>query len=110
MSMVSGKTVDIQKMLRSKPADEEFDAVRRIFRRKARQRNKSSKNANNKDLITMVTQNHSLYKQVLQQKIMCEEINKAKSLVAVDESHKIKQSYTFAISPRFDANAMTIRY
>ena len=36
MSMVSGKTVDIQKMLRSKPAEEEFDAVRRIFRRKAR--------------------------------------------------------------------------
>ena len=41
---------------------------------------------------------------------MVEEINKGKSVVKVDEANKINKSYTFAISPRFDANAMTIRY
>lgn len=108
---MSGQTADIQKMLRSKPAEEEFERVRRAFRRKTNRRDKSNRDkvANARDLCGMVASNHAMYKQVLQQKIAVEEINKAKSVVNVEEKHKINKSFTFAMSPRFDANAMTIR-
>jgi len=57
----------------------------------------------------MVTQNHKLFKSVLRQKIMCEEINKGKQVVKVDAGFKITKSYTFAVSPRFDSMSITIR-
>jgi len=37
--------------------------------------------------MTMVNQNHSMFKQILQQKIQVEEINKAKQILKVDEAH-----------------------
>ena len=60
--------------------------------------------------MTMVKQNHSMFKQVLQQKITVEEINKSKQMVKVDESFRITKAHTFATSPRFDALDMTIKY
>ena len=77
-----------------------------------RRRGKSTKEgeANYKDLVAMVKQNHSMYKQILQQKITVEEINKSKQIVRIDDAHKITKAHTFATSPRFDVLDMTIRY
>ena len=77
-----------------------------------RRRGKSNKEgeANYKDLVAMVKQNHSMYKQVLQQKITVEEINKSKQILKIDDAHKITKAHTFATSPRFDVLDMTIRY
>lgn len=85
---------------------------RRKIKVKSKRRGKTVRNleASCNDLMTMVTQNHSMFKQVLQQKIIVEEINKAKQLLKVDEAHKITKAHTFATSPRFDALDMTVKY
>ena len=77
-----------------------------------RRRGKSTKEgeANYKELVAMVKQNHTMYKQVLQQKITVEEINKSKQILKIDDAHKITKAHTFATSPRFDVLDMTIRY
>ena len=58
----------------------------------------------------MVRQNYELYKQVLRQKIDVEEINKGKSQISVDAPFKITKAYTFATSPRFDEDALFMRF
>ena len=94
-------------MIRSKPPQ----MKKRMIKIK-RRRGKSNKDgtANYGDLMKMVTQNHSMFKQILQQKITVEEINKTKHVVNVDENYKITKAHTFATSPRFDVNDMTVLY
>mmetsp|Transcript_3802 Transcript_3802/g.4373 ORF Transcript_3802/g.4373 Transcript_3802/m.4373 type:complete len:138 (+) Transcript_3802:1138-1551(+) len=63
---------------------------------------KNSNEPNYSDLMKMVKQNHSMFKSVLRQKIMCEEINKAKNTIKIDGPYRIDKAHTFATSPRFD--------
>ena len=58
----------------------------------------------------MVTQNHSMFKSVLRQKVMCQEINKGKNVIKVDGPFRIDKAYTFATSSRFDNFEYPIRY
>ena len=63
--------------------------------------------------MSLVKQNHTMFKQVLQKKVKeVDEIKKSKNMIKRpdDDSRKITKSFTIPTSARFDAIDMTVKY
>ena len=110
---VYSNTVDLKKLIRSRPPELDKannEAKHARARRALLGSVKKTKKATGGELMHMVKQNYELYKQVLRQKIDVEIINKGKSQIKIDAPFKVDKSFTFATSPRFAENAMFMKF